>query len=776
MKFSYRLSGYAFAMGVIFFFILGPQASAQTNCVSPPPGLVGWWRGEGNLTDQIGTNHGTLVGNTTFGVGRVGQALVFDGDHDAVSVGSPPELRLQTLTIEAWIKRSSATLASLAPWQSGDIFGCAWGGYTLGLWDDGRLLFGKVGYSSVSSVFAITDTNTFHHVAVTKSGSNVVLYVDGVAQSVGPYDPGFVFGGTTAIGARGDDYATSFLGSVDEVSVYNRALSTTEVQAIHNAGSGGKCVSEEPESIVTNGGLELLPGDTFRTVLPGSSYAGWRSVGTGDIEFDATYFQPKGQGLGCVDLNGVAYQGAIAQTLMNEPGVFYRLRFAMSGNPGAPGENKRGDKTTAVYWGGTNVATFVFQHLPDDTWSNMRWEYHEILVNGTGADELRFTSKTEAYNDAGPVIDDISVVRVPNPALSIISQPASQVVSVGDTVTFNVDAFGMPPLTYQWQLYGTNLSGATASSLVLTNVQFADAGIYSVVVSNSAASVASSNAVLTVNPLPPCAPPPAGLVGWWKAEGSTLNQTGVINGTLAGNTSFGPGRVGQAFMFDGNGDGVTLGNPPALQLQNFTIEAWVKRSSSSAASLTPWGGLIFSCPYGGYGLGMMDNGSIYLSKVGYSFVSPTFVITDTTNFHHLAVTKVGGTVVFYLDGVAETAGFYDPGFVFGGFMAIGARGDDLVGSFLGAIDEVSVYRRALSVTEVQAIYNAGSSGKCGTGVTNMPIELINVNFGGHLTPERIGSNKVGMAAVGWTTNDLWNFYSRDITPGQYRTDGALVSV
>ena len=100
----------------------------------------------------------------------------------------------------------------------------------------------KVGYSNVTTPTPmVTDTN-FHHVAVTKTGSAVTFYVDGLAQTVGAYDPGFVFNGTSAIGARGTDYATSFLGTIDEVSVYNRALSGSEVQSIYNAGSNGKCV------------------------------------------------------------------------------------------------------------------------------------------------------------------------------------------------------------------------------------------------------------------------------------------------------------------------------------------------------------------------------------------------------------------------------------------------------------------------------------------------------------------------------------------------------
>ena len=183
-------------------------------------------------------------------------------------------------------------------------------------------------------------------------------------------------------------------------------------------------IAEAPAAIITNGGLETLPGDTFQTFLPGSSYAGWDSVGGGDIEFTTVqtavpggFFGPMAEGSGCVDLNGIAYQGAISQMLTNEPGGVYRLRFAMSGNPGILGQPKRATKTMDVSWGGTKVGSFAFTHLPSDTQTNMRWEYHEVLVTGTGQDELRFTSTSGTYNDAGPVIDDISML--PGTFLSI---------------------------------------------------------------------------------------------------------------------------------------------------------------------------------------------------------------------------------------------------------------------------------------------------------------------------------------------------------------------
>jgi hypothetical protein len=91
----------------------------------------------------------------------------------------------------------------------------------------------------------------------------------------------------------------------------------------------------------------------------------------------------------------------------------------------------------------------------------------------------------------------------------ITAQPTDQTVTVGRTAIFNVTASGSLPLSYQWSLNSTNLAGATNATLTLTNVQFAQAGIYAVLVTNAYGSVLSSNAILAVtldhfawNPIP----------------------------------------------------------------------------------------------------------------------------------------------------------------------------------------------------------------------------------------------------------------------------------
>ena len=83
---------------------------------------------------------------------------------------------------------------------------------------------------------------------------------------------------------------------------------------------------------------------------------------------------------------------------------------------------------------------------------------------------------------------------------SITAQPQNQTVTAGQTATFSVSATGSGALTYQWRKNGTNIGGATTSSYTTPATVLADNGAtFAVIVSNSAGSVTSNNAALTVN-------------------------------------------------------------------------------------------------------------------------------------------------------------------------------------------------------------------------------------------------------------------------------------
>jgi hypothetical protein len=104
-------------------------------------------------------------------------------------------------------------------------------------------------------------------------------------------------------------------------------------------------------------------------------------------------------------------------------------------------------------------------------------------------------------NTAGSVLSSLATLTVIQPP-AITTQPLAQSVGVGSNATFTVTATGTAPLGYQWRLNGTPIPGATSSSYTKPNAVFADAGSYSVIVTNSAGSIVSADAILTVVELP----------------------------------------------------------------------------------------------------------------------------------------------------------------------------------------------------------------------------------------------------------------------------------
>jgi len=201
-----------------------------------PPGLVALWSGEGNVNDSVGGNNGELTGDATYEKGKVGQAFSFDGTRDtSVNVGNPAQLQLQDFTIAAWIKRDNTQSVS-ADFPRAVIFGYGQDGYALYFNSGGVPLLSKynVRGGETKSRASIKDTN-WHHLAVTKSGTTVVFYVDGVAYPAlnAKYDVEFDFSTDAAIGASGQYSVLNFWGLIDEVGIYNRALSAVEIRAIY---------------------------------------------------------------------------------------------------------------------------------------------------------------------------------------------------------------------------------------------------------------------------------------------------------------------------------------------------------------------------------------------------------------------------------------------------------------------------------------------------------------------------------------------------------------
>jgi uncharacterized repeat protein (TIGR03803 family) len=175
----------------------------------------------------------------------------------------------------------------------------------------------------------------------------------------------------------------------------------------------------------------------------------------------------------------------------------------------------------AVFTGATalfTVATFGAAPV------SYQWQEYGINltnggnISGANAATLRISNVTDtdaaAYsvvvsNAVNSVTSDEAVLELIFSPPGITTQPVSQTVVAGTTASFTVVAFGDQPLSYQWQENGTNLtdggaiSGSATTSLTISTVTSANAGTYSVIVSNAIRMASSANAVLTVVPATP---------------------------------------------------------------------------------------------------------------------------------------------------------------------------------------------------------------------------------------------------------------------------------
>jgi hypothetical protein len=135
-----------------------------------------------------------------------------------------------------------------------------------------------------------------------------------------------------------------------------------------------------------------------------------------------------------------------------------------------------------------------------------QWFYGNDALPGETRPELSFTLdfpdqagdyRVEVRNAFGTVLSATAVLTVRDAPI-IVSQPQSQAVAVGDTVTFAVTADGAQPFTYQWTKNGTDIPGASGATLTLGSVALGDAGAYAVRVSNFAGTATSAAATLAV--------------------------------------------------------------------------------------------------------------------------------------------------------------------------------------------------------------------------------------------------------------------------------------
>ena len=251
---AYEGSNYlALASGTIFTNL--PTVAGNTYTLTfayRGPEIAGWWRGENNVNDAIYGNNGT-VQNAGFTNGIVGRAFSNDpenysyGTYNGFDVPDQPAYQLtNSLSIEGWVR------------PRGDGYVIFWRGdnrpgydpYSLSMQGNNTLSFyiedAANNYTHVDTTLTYGD---WHHVAATLDGNsgNLSLYIDGALASqintplrpFGALNPGLSPGiGIANVNDGQNNFP--FTGDIDEISLYSRNLSASEIKAIYNAGDAGK--------------------------------------------------------------------------------------------------------------------------------------------------------------------------------------------------------------------------------------------------------------------------------------------------------------------------------------------------------------------------------------------------------------------------------------------------------------------------------------------------------------------------------------------------------
>jgi hypothetical protein len=209
------------------------------------PYLVGWWRLDDNapnklVTDSARSNHGTAVRNTadTYTVGQVGGAMALNGS-DYVTVSNSTAYSLgNVVTLTAWARPTANGIASGRDVVNKHIsVGAPYVSWGIEFDDQNRFRFGT-GASNNSYhtlVSTVASINTWYFVAVSYDGVAKRIYINGALNNSGVYsltiayaDQPVVIG--TWLGAPAID---AFIGTIDDVRIYNRVLSSNDVSRIY---------------------------------------------------------------------------------------------------------------------------------------------------------------------------------------------------------------------------------------------------------------------------------------------------------------------------------------------------------------------------------------------------------------------------------------------------------------------------------------------------------------------------------------------------------------
>jgi len=270
-----------FWMVVVFSFCWLP-VNSWSDCTAPPSGLVSWWGGDNNALDMVGINDGVLQGDAAYAAGRVGQAFSLDGTNGYVQVPDSPAFNFDAgdFSLSLWVNYDAVRAGT--EWQIPNAFFGQHGGSGSGFnkWSfysaDSGLYFH---ISNPAPIFVgpvpfTPQTEQWYYLSLTRTGATFSFYVNGIlAGSLTDATPIPDVNTSLTIGQL--ENLGYFNGLIDEVAIFNRALTADEISAIYNAGSAGQCPIRRVLTVTPTGtGSGKVTGNGLNCTWNGSSSSG----------------------------------------------------------------------------------------------------------------------------------------------------------------------------------------------------------------------------------------------------------------------------------------------------------------------------------------------------------------------------------------------------------------------------------------------------------------------------------------------------------------------
>ena len=635
---------------ILYVLVIGIVLTSIANAADPD--LVGWWElDEGTGTRAADSsdqgNNGTLQGNPQWVLGRLSQALQFDGVDDFVEVPHDTSLTVDNeVTVMAWINTSRHNSGG-GDWQG--ILGKSNNprSYNFYTYTNGTLHFsvgpggGYVGSNSAGQV----PLNEWVHVCAMVVDGHHQYYING--EDAGTGGSGSTLPGTadTATFRIGRTQETNhFLGMIDDVRVYRRGLTQEEVQLAMKGQGQPYALGPDPKdgamhedtwvTLTWSAGdfavtHDLYLGENFDDVNEGlgDTYRGNLPVGT--EFFIAGFF-------------GYPYPDGLV------PGTTYYWRIDEV-NDADPNSPWKGD-----VWSFTVPSKKAYNPEPADGYDFLD---AESLT-------FRWTAGFGTILNYVYFGDDFDTV-----ANASGGAPQAQ-------VSYDTGALE-PDKTYFWRV--DEFDGTTTHK----------------------------GDVWTFTTLPYIPITDPNLVGWWKLdEGSGVNvldSSGHGNhGTFTGNPQWTIGVDGDALEFDGVNDWVEVQHDATLTVDNeVTVMAWINTGRYIGPTGDDWQGIMAKGNPRSYSLYTQVSGALHFSTAGVGTLSSTTI--PLNEWVHVCAMVTGGAHQYYING--EDAGTGGSGIVLPGAtdtatVRIG-NARDANREFLGMIDDVRIYNKVLTQEEVQ---------------------------------------------------------------------------